>query len=36
MTGLLDAAKEVQQSGAFGFLERSTTTAELLQVMGVR
>ena len=33
MTGFLDAAREVQESGTFRFLERSTTTAELLQIM---
>jgi 2-methylisocitrate lyase-like PEP mutase family enzyme len=36
MTGLLDAVREIRESGTFGFLDRSTTTAELLQVMGVR
>jgi 2-methylisocitrate lyase-like PEP mutase family enzyme len=35
MTGLLDAAREVQQSGTFGFLDRCTTTAGLFQVMRI-
>ena len=34
MTGLLDAAHEVKDSGTFGFLERSVTTAELNKLMG--
>jgi 2-methylisocitrate lyase-like PEP mutase family enzyme len=35
MTGLLDAAREVQQAGTFGFVDRCTTTAELNRVMGI-
>ena len=35
MTGFLDAAREVRETGTFEFLDRSTTTAELHQVMGV-
>ena len=35
MTGLLDAAREVKNGGQFGFLERSVTTAELNEVMGI-
>jgi len=33
MTGFLDAAREVQQSGEFRFLEKSVTTADLLVLM---
>jgi len=33
MTGFLDAAREVKDSGQFGFLDRSTSTAELLTLM---
>jgi hypothetical protein len=29
MTGLLNAAREVNETGTFGFLERSLTTPEL-------
>ncbi|MBW8867892.1 MAG: isocitrate lyase/phosphoenolpyruvate mutase family protein [Acidobacteria bacterium] len=35
MTGLLDAAREVKESGQFGFLDRSTTTAELIALMRI-
>jgi 2-methylisocitrate lyase-like PEP mutase family enzyme len=35
MTGLLDAAREVKERGQFGFLDRSTTTAELIELMGI-
>jgi 2-methylisocitrate lyase-like PEP mutase family enzyme len=35
MTGFLDAAREVRETGTFEFLDRSATTAELHQVMGV-
>jgi 2-methylisocitrate lyase-like PEP mutase family enzyme len=35
MTGLLDAAREVKDSGEFGFLDRSVSTAELLTLMRV-
>lgn len=35
MTGLLDAAREVKNSGQFGFLERSVTTADLNEIMGI-
>jgi 2-methylisocitrate lyase-like PEP mutase family enzyme len=34
MTGLLDAAREAADRGEFGFLERSSTTAELYRIMG--
>ena len=35
MTGLLDAAREVKDTGRFDFLERSVTTQELIKVMGI-
>ena len=35
MTGLLEAAREVKNSGQFGFLDRSVTTAELNETMRV-
>lgn len=35
MTGLLDAASEVKNAGEFGFLDRCTTTAELIKLMRV-
>jgi 2-methylisocitrate lyase-like PEP mutase family enzyme len=35
MTGLLDAANDVMQSGSFGFVDRSTPTAELLRLMRI-
>ena len=33
MTGFLDAAREVKESGSFGFLDRSVATADLLALM---
>jgi len=33
MAGLVDAAREVMDSGSFGFVERSVMTAELLRLM---
>jgi 2-methylisocitrate lyase-like PEP mutase family enzyme len=33
MTGLLDAARDVADTGQFGFLDRSVTTADLLKLM---
>jgi 2-methylisocitrate lyase-like PEP mutase family enzyme len=33
MTGFLDAAREVKESGRFGFLDRCATTAELHKLM---
>ena len=35
MTGFLDAAREVQNTGEFGFLDRCVTTADLNQLMGI-
>ena len=35
MTSLVDAAREVKESGQFGFLDRSTTTAELIALMRI-
>jgi 2-methylisocitrate lyase-like PEP mutase family enzyme len=35
MTGFLDAAREVKESGQFGFIDRSASTAELLTLMRV-
>lgn len=35
MTGLLDAAYEVRDSGRFSFLDRSVTSAELYTLMGI-
>jgi 2-methylisocitrate lyase-like PEP mutase family enzyme len=35
MTGFLDAIKEVKDAGTFGFLDRSVTTPELNQIMGI-
>src|ERR1051326_663865 len=35
MTGLLDAAREVQEKGQFSFLDRSVTTPELTQLMRI-
>jgi 2-methylisocitrate lyase-like PEP mutase family enzyme len=35
MTGLLDAAREVKDTGQFGFLDRSLTTAELNKLMHI-
>ena len=33
MTGLIDAAREVQDAGRFGFVDRSLTTPELMSLM---
>jgi 2-methylisocitrate lyase-like PEP mutase family enzyme len=33
MTGFLNAAREVKESGSFGFLDRSVATPELLGLM---
>jgi 2-methylisocitrate lyase-like PEP mutase family enzyme len=35
MTGLLDAAREVKESGQFGFIDRSVTTPELIKIMRI-
>lgn len=35
MAGFLEAAREVHDSGSFGFLERSVTTAELQKLMRI-
>ena len=35
MTCLLDAAREVMETGQFGFIERSMTTPELNEIMGI-
>jgi 2-methylisocitrate lyase-like PEP mutase family enzyme len=35
MSGLLEAAREVKEKGTFSFLDRSATTAELLDVMKI-
>jgi 2-methylisocitrate lyase-like PEP mutase family enzyme len=35
MTGLLEAAREVQATGTFGFLDHAVTTPELIGLMGV-
>ncbi len=35
MTGLVEAAREVKDSGIFGFLDRTLTSAELLDLMGI-
>ena len=35
MTGLLDAAREVKNTGQFGFLDRGVTTQELNQLMRI-
>ena len=35
MTGLLDAAREVKETGGFGFLDRCATTLELNEVMEI-
>lgn len=35
MTGLITAAREVKESGEFTFLERSLTTPELYELMGI-
>jgi 2-methylisocitrate lyase-like PEP mutase family enzyme len=35
MTGLIDAIREVEDTGQFGFLERCATTPELHKLMGI-
>jgi 2-methylisocitrate lyase-like PEP mutase family enzyme len=35
MTGLLDAASEVKDTGQFGFLDRCVTTPELNKLMRI-
>ena len=35
MTGFLDAVREVQEKGEFGFVERSVMTSELNELMGI-
>lgn len=35
MTGLVEAAREVRDSGEFGFIERSVTTLELIDLMRI-
>lgn len=35
MTGLIEAAREVQGAGTFGFLDRSASTADLLKLMQI-
>jgi hypothetical protein len=35
MTGFLDAAREVKDSGRFGFLDRCVTTPELNKLMAI-
>jgi hypothetical protein len=35
MTGLLDAACEVKDTGQFGFLDRCVTTPELIKFMRI-
>ena len=35
MTGLLDALREVQDTGRFDFVDRSVTTSELHRIMGI-
>src|SRR5215467_12351882 len=35
MAGLLDAAREVKETGQFGYLDRCLTTPELLKMMGI-
>ena len=35
MTGLLEAASEVKETGQFGFVERSVTTPELNTLMQI-
>ena len=35
MTGLVDAAREVKDTGQFGFLDRCVTTPELNKLMGI-
>jgi 2-methylisocitrate lyase-like PEP mutase family enzyme len=35
MTGLVDAVKEIQGTGGFGFVDRSVATADLHRLMGI-
>jgi len=35
MTGLLDAIREIKDTGGFTFVDRTATTAELVQIMGI-
>jgi 2-methylisocitrate lyase-like PEP mutase family enzyme len=35
MTGLLDAVREVKDTGQFGFLDRTLTTADLINLMRI-
>jgi 2-methylisocitrate lyase-like PEP mutase family enzyme len=35
MTGFLDAAREINDTGEFGFVERCVTTAELTKLMRI-
>ncbi len=35
MTGMLDAVREVQEHGSFGFLDRCLSTADLNKLMGI-
>jgi len=35
MTGLVEAAREAKDAGSFGFLEKSLTTLELNEIMGI-
>lgn len=35
MTGLLDAAREIRDTGQFGFVEQCATTPELQELMGI-
>ena len=35
MTGLLDAIREVKDTGQFGFLDRCVTTPELIKLMRI-
>ena len=35
MTGLLDAARQVRDTGQFDFLDRCMTTPELSKLMGI-
>ena len=35
MGGFLDAAREVKDSGQFGFIDRSVTTADVIALMGI-
>ena len=35
MTGLLDVAREVRDTGQFGFLDRCVTTPELNKIMQI-